>query len=75
MIKITSIDQMMKRSRHSKYLYINRRGQEFIRSGVNLKRQFQESCYRNEFFNINSITLLENKEEVERIRYLRELVS
>lgn len=75
MIKITSIDQMMKRSRHSKYLYINRRGQEFIRSGCNLRRQFQESSYRNEFFDINSITLLENKEEVERIRYLRELVG
>jgi len=75
MIKITSIDQIMKRSRHSKYLYTNRRGQEFIRSGYKIVHKFYDSDYRNEFFNINSVTLLENKEEVERIRYLRELVS
>jgi len=65
----------MKRSRHSKYLYTNRRGQEFIRSGYKIVHKFYDSDYRNEFFNINSVTLLENKEEVERIRYLRELVS
>jgi len=75
MIKITSVDQIIIRSKHSKYLCVNRRGQHFIRSGFRLSDSFCSSSYPDEFFNVNNISLLESKEEVERVIYLRELIG